>query len=491
MALLTALAGLLVFSHRLAAPSPWRDEAVTVAVVRRSAAQIADLVREVDLVHAPYYFLAHALLGRDADVVDVRRISVVAAALTAAALCGTARRAVLASPGGVGPGAARLAGLTAALVWVATPFASRYAQEARPYALAALLVTVSTYCLLRRWWAAYALTLLLLTAVNSTALLVLLAHAGWTLASPGTRRRAALAAAAGLALSAPLLLAQSRQRGQVAFLQPPAPADLLGHATFALGGTAGALLAAAVAVAACVLARARRAVLLGVLWGVAWVPLLWLVSQVQPLWTTRYLVPVAPGTCLLLATVVTAGWGATRSARSARGARVLPAAGLAAGLVAGTAVAGWHMQVVFRDSAIGHGEDLRGTAELIAEGARPGDGLLFVPDGEYRYRVVTQLYPEAFAGLEDLALAEPAATSGTLVGVPREPAEVARALAGVDRVWVVGGPGELLAATPADAATVVALQGWEVVQEADRRAFSVRLVEPAATPEPVTTTPSP
>ncbi len=488
-----------MFSHRLAAPSPWRDEAVTVAVVRRSAAQIADLVREVDLVHAPHYFLAHALLGRDADVVDVRWISVVAAALTAAALYGTARRAVLASPGGgpdggVGPGLARLAGLTAALVWVATPFASRYAQEARPYALAALLVTVSTYCLLRRWWAAYALTLLLITAVNSTALLVLLAHAGWTLASPGTRRRAALAAAAGLALSAPLLLAQSRQRGQVAFLQPPAPADLLGHATFALGGTAGALLAAAAAVVACVLARARRAVLLGVLWGVAWVPLLWLLSQVHPLWTTRYLVPVAPGTCLLLATVVTAGWGATRSARRARALPArpgVPAVGLAAALVAGTAAAGWHMQVVFRDSAIGHGEDLRGTAELIAEGARPGDGLLFVPDGEYRYRVVTQLYPEAFAGLEDLALAEPAAASGTLVGVPREPAQVAAALARVDRVWVVGGPGELLAATPADAATIVALQGWEVVQEADRRAFSVRLMEPAGAPEPVTTTPSP
>ena len=49
----------------------------------------------------------------------------------------------------VGPAVARLTGACAAALFVATPFVSRYAQEARPYALATLAATLGTYLLLR------------------------------------------------------------------------------------------------------------------------------------------------------------------------------------------------------------------------------------------------------------------------------------------------------------------------------------------------------
>ncbi|WP_432522572.1 glycosyltransferase family 39 protein [Kineococcus sp. SYSU DK006] len=467
-------AALVVFSWRLSTPSPWRDEAVTIAVANRSAEDVWRLVQHVDLVHAPFYFLVHALFGGSADVGDARWISVVAAALTAPLLFGLGRR--LAAPA-VGPGTARLTGATAAALFVAMPFVSRYAQEARPYAIATLLATASTYLLVRAGtghrrvpWAAYALTLPLLVAFNTVAALVLVAHAGWLLTAPArVLRRGAAAAAAGLAAALPLVLAQSRQSEQVAFLQRPALAELGSHVLFALGSSVVALVVAALAVALALWrARARRLLLVGLLWGVLPWPLLWALSQLKPFWTTRYLVFVAPGTCLLLAAVVTLAL--TRRHRAA------VAGATAALLVAGLAVTGLHMQFVFRDPQIGHAEDLRGTARYVAEHARPGDGLLFVPDGEYRYRVLTQLYPQAFAALDDIALAEPAAASATLVGQTLPADRLAQAVQGVRRIWVVGGTGRVVTATAADRETVRLLDaGYQLVSTEERRAFSVRL----------------
>jgi mannosyltransferase len=468
--LVAALVGGAVFSWRVATPSPWRDEAVTVAVASRTTEQIWRLVQDVDLVHAPFYFLAHALFGPSVDTVQVRWISVVAASLTAAVLYGVGRRAAAVA---VGPAASRLSGATAAALFVAMPFVSRYAQEARPYALATLVATTGTYLLLRAstarragWWVAYALTVPVLVALNAVAALVLLAHAGWALTGgPRVRWRAALAAGSGVLLAAPLLLAQSRQSEQVAFLQRPTLAELGAHVDFALGSSTLALVVAGVtALVALRWARARRLLLLGGLWGVLPWPLLWLVSQVHPLWTTRYLVFVAPGTCLFLAAVVTVAVRARRAA-------------LVGGLVvAALALTGLHMQFVFRSPTLGHTEDLRGTARYVAANARPGDGVLFVPDGEYRYRVLTQLYPEAFAGLDDLALVEPAAESATLVGTTVPAPHLWSALAGVDRVWVIGGVGPVVTKTPEDREAVRLLHGgYRLVSTEVRRGFSVKL----------------
>ncbi|WP_432561621.1 glycosyltransferase family 39 protein [Kineococcus sp. SYSU DK003] len=464
------VSALLVFSWRLGTPSPWRDEAVTIAVASRSAGQIRALVQDVDLVHAPFYFLTHALFGADVDIVQARWISVVAASLTAPLLYGLARRA--AAPA-VPVATARLTGVTAAALFVSMPFASRYAQEARPYALATLVATLGTYLLVRAgsshrraWWVAYALSIPVLVALNTVAALVLVAHAGWALAAGRTVRwRAAVAAGTGVVLSVPLLLAQDAQSAQVAFLQRPTVAELGGHVLFALGSSGVAVVVAGLAAALAVWrARARRLVLVGLLWGVLPWPLLWAVSQVTPFWTTRYLVFVVPGTCLLLASVVTV---ALR--------RRVPIV-VAATLVGAMTVTGLHMQLVFRSPTIGHAEDLRGTADYVATHARPGDGLLFLPDGEYRYRVLTQLYPEVFAPLDDIALERTATESATLVGTTVPARFLWQRMADVQRVWVIGGVGPVVTKTAADRETKRLLDnGYELVSTEEKRAFSVKL----------------
>ncbi|MGI4895694.1 MAG: glycosyltransferase family 39 protein [Janthinobacterium lividum] len=501
----TVLAG-FVFSFRLGVPSPWRDEAVTVAVASRSTEEIWRLVQHVDLVHAPFYFLAHLFFGSAVSVTEARSLSVVAAALTAPLLYGLTRRVALS---GAGPRRARLAGAAAAALWISMPFVSRYAQEARPYAAAALLATLSTYVLVRAstasttpsrrgWWIGYTVSIPLIVSFNTVAVLVLLAHAGWVLAATrGVAVRAGFAVLAGLLLALPLLVAQDAQREQVAFLLTPTLAELGEHFVLCLGSALGTVIAGVGAVLVVWRARARRLVVLGLLWGVVPIPLLWTLSQLRPLWTTRYLVFVAPGTCLLLAGIATvtlpllprllfprllrAGQvraGQVRAGQVRAGqVRVhwVPAA-LTVLLVSGMAVTGLHMQRVFRDPEIGHAENLRGTAQYLAANARPGDGLLFVPDGDYRYRILTQLYPQVFDQLSDIALAQPAASSATLVGVSLPADQLAGALAGVSRVWVVGGRGPVVTATATDRETVRLLtQGYVLAGERELGAFSVRL----------------
>ncbi|PPK97763.1 mannosyltransferase [Kineococcus xinjiangensis] len=461
---LAAAAGLVVFGWGAGMPSAWRDEAVTLAVASRSVGDILALARSVDLVHTPYYLLVHALFGSDPSLTAARWVSVVAAALTGPVLYGTARRA-----------ADRAVGCTAVALWLALPLVSRYAQEARPYALAALLAALSSYLLLRacarpgarRGWVLYALSLPVVLAVNTLAGLVLLGHAAWLLTAPGAAggpsaaarpgrvvllRRGGAAAAAGLLLAAPLVLAAQRQAGQVAFLQPPALRDLTGHVVATAGSRPGALLLVGAAALVLAAGRHRRLALLGAAWGALPVPLLWALAQVHPLWTTRYLVPTLPGLCLLLAGVAALGAGSLLArrgpapgARARGGWRLLPAVALVAALAA----TGLPRQLALR-GPVGHAEDVRGVAALVAERARPGDAVLFVPNGEYRYRVVVQSHPEAFAGLADVALARGPEESATLVGVEHGPEGISRAMADVERVWVIGRPGAMIAAEPGD-----------------------------------------
>ncbi len=466
----TVVAG-VVFSWRIGTPSPWRDEAVTIAVASRTTEQIWALVQKVDLVHAPFYFLAHALFGPGVDIVQARWISVVAAALTAPLLYGLGRR--LAQPA-VGPVTARLTGATAAALFVSMPFVSRYAQEARPYAMATLVATLGTYLLVRAgsaragrgWWIAYAASVPVLIALNTVAALVLVAQAGWALAAGrGTFVRGAVAAVVGLVVSVPLLLAQDAQSGQVAFLQRPTVAELGGHVWFALGSSWIAVAAAALAVTAAVWRgrarrpRPRRPAVGRPALAAAVDDLAGLAVLDDPLPRLR-----RPRTCLALAAVVTVGL------------RRRLVAGVAGLLVAVMAVTGLHMQFVFRSPTIGHAEDLRGTAAYVAAHARPGDGLLFLPDGEYRYRVLTQLYPEAFAGLDDIALEQTATESSTLVGTTVETPQLWKHVAGVGRIWVIGGVGPVVTKTPEDREVKRLLdQDYQLVSTEEKRAFSVKL----------------
>jgi len=101
------------------------DEVATADVAHRTAAQIGRLLPHIDGVFGPYYLFMHvwtAVVG--ASVLSLRLPTILAMA-GAAALTGELGRRLFGVPAGV------LAGLLLCLV----PNMSRYAAEARPYAM--------------------------------------------------------------------------------------------------------------------------------------------------------------------------------------------------------------------------------------------------------------------------------------------------------------------------------------------------------------------
>lgn len=444
--LVALVAAAAVFGYRVGTPSPWRDEGATMVIADRSFGEIVELISRLDLVHAAYYLLVHALLlvegsARLADAVPaVRLISVVAACGTAVLLVRVGRRL-----------GSTWVGLGAALALVAAPLATRYAQEARAYALVMLATTLATLLMLRaldrpgdrRAWRWYSAALVLAALLNVISLLVVVAHAVFVrVCAPRESHRGWLrGAAAGLGVAAPFVLATFLQRGQVDWLYSP-DADLLTgfyRAQYAdLGLLLGVLAAAVLLVrlpgradprrllpdgaARRVGATNRDALVLGLAWAVLPVVLLWLVSQAEPLYTWRYVIFTLPGTALVVGSLAT----------------VLRPVGLVVPLVL-LGLSGLHMQGVYRDPHMGHAEDMVGVGEYVAAHARPGDAVLWVPGGPGHMRTLQKLYPERYARLTDVALERSAAATATITGVEKEPEQIADALDGRTRVWLIAG----------------------------------------------------
>jgi mannosyltransferase len=413
-----ALVSAAIFSWQVARPSPWWDEAISRDVTSRPASEIIDLAEHVDLVHTTYYLLVHALLGSSATVTPIRMLSVLAAALTTALLVWLGREL----------GSARV-GVVAAALWTAAPLVSRYAQEARPYAMVALAATAATVALVRvcrrPWlpgrWVIYSVTLVAVGLLNVVALLIIVVHLSYLLvtSSPAVRRRWYLAVGSAVLALSPLLIASSRQSEQVAWLPVPDWTQLTGFllAEYASGVTVLALLLLAIAG----LGRGTHSPALGL--GLSWTLLppviLWTVSQAHPLFDWRYVFFAVPGAALALASLAT--W-------------LKPRWMIATVLV--LAIGGLHMQQVYRYAASGHGENIRGAAEAIAERAQPGDAVLFLPASR---RVIERGYPQAFRGVDDVALAETANQSATIWGVEEPADQIAASLHGHYRVWLVTG----------------------------------------------------
>ena len=423
----------LVYAVDLTRPSPWRDEVATIDAARRTVGGILALTRHVDAVHAAYYLLTRAVADVDPGpvrVLDGRLISLVALAFAAAGTVLIGRRT----------DGAR-SGLAAGLLLVVSPLASRFAAEARPFALATALAVAATLALLRALdrpsgprWAAYGVALAALGAVETLALpLLLAAHAVHLAATAYARHLArpagqgrpappagpgrpappawsavrpwAVAAVAAVAVVAPLALVVTGQRGQLSALASPAPRDLADYAISAAGSRAGLVLLVAAAGAAVVLAaRGRRASrgpadgrrpgvrpaapwataaagwLLPLAWGVGLPVAVWLVSQVEPLFRDRYVLFTLPGIALLVGRVLTR----------------LPLPLGVAVLLAVTG-AGLPAQASIRGPG-GHGEDIRALDVAVAGLRRPGDAVVFVPGSTAR---VVQLQPSVWAGLPD------------------------------------------------------------------------------------------
>jgi mannosyltransferase len=419
--------------QELGKPSPWRDEAVTLGVSTRSFSQIAHLFGHIDGVLVPYYLAMHVVLGNKPDIFLARLPSVIASALTAALLVALGARLF-------GLRAAYLAGA----LYTVVPMTSRYAQEARPYAITGLIAVCATFLLIEAldsghsgWFAGYTVAMVLLAYANLIALLLLTAHfvTVCSLRRAAPLRRWLLSSVGTVIVAAPLVWAGSHETVALRGLTRP---DLhkLGTVVSGFSGTwtAAWWLLGAVAIGLAMMAarrpmpaRSRHAAERSTpSASVAWPTVLpWLLlppvvlfalSQVKPFYSDRYLVFCLPAFALVIAGAVS------------RLPLPVPVA-----LVVVVATLTSTVQHNIRSEA-GHTEDLRNIARQVIGKSHPDDGLLFVPA---RLRVIDGAYPAMTRQVVDVALAKSGAASDTLYGTEIAPSAVLGAVAPHRRVWVV------------------------------------------------------
>lgn len=434
-----ALFTLAVTLWRIGGPSFWRDEGATLAAVHRSLPQLIRMLGQMDAVHGAYYLLMWPLVRlAGGGEFALRLPSALAMAAAAGLLTALGRR--LAGPA---------AGLAAGLSFAAVPAVSWFGQDARPFALETAIATAATYCFVRLletgnsvcpggrpagqtlwacWYTASLIALglanvfgLLLIAAHGTTLLVLRRRAGRQVA----HRWLAAVSVAGLVLLPLELLAWS-QRDQVRWLRTPLAGSLAN--TGRLAGTPGAVLAVAVIMAAALAVTAvagwsrfraawpGRLAALGLPWLVVPPALLIAVSQLQPVYTFRYIVFCEPALALLI------GAG-------------LAALGRVAGPIALALIvlAGLPAQLGERGPD-GHSDNIRAMDQIIARHARPGDAVLY-PQGPGMTSFAAA-YPYGLARLRNLTAGQSPAQAGTISGTNAPLPVVRSRLSRVSRVWV-------------------------------------------------------
>ncbi|MFF3437327.1 glycosyltransferase family 39 protein [Streptosporangium sp. NPDC002721] len=400
-------------------PSFWRDESVSVMAASMPLDDLWHLLGSIDRVHALYYLLLRPVAAFSTGELAMRLPSVVATAAAAYGVTVLGRR--LATPG---------AGLLAGLLYVALPMVSRYAQEARGYAIVTAVAVLATWVLVeatrrssRRWYLAYGACLVLLGWFHVYALLLVVAHVvtvlWWRVSSsssspPSSPRPEVLRFAAGLAVAAagvaPLaLLAAGQREAQLSWLKPSKLADVAWFGEEVAGTVGVALLLVALVIVGMFSDRRLAAVALP--W--ALLPFVSMaISLVHPVFNPRYVLFAVPAVALLAG----AGLNAVRP-------RALGWVGLV--LVAALTVP-THLTIREPDR---RPDNLRDMAATLLARQRPGDAVLYV--GENR-RLFAAVYEDAYRNLRDLTHAPGRRT-------PRTAAQFTAALEGVERVWLVTG----------------------------------------------------
>ena len=195
-------------------PWPWSDEGATYLALQRDWGQLLVLWRSPDAPMVPYYLAAKGWVTALQSAFP--HVSVLVALRLFSAAAATATVLVLYAL--VARNAGRIAGLVAGLVLISLPGFDRYAQEARSYALLALLATTS-WLAYDRWtdpgrkptltgsyrcpdgarrrerhstWLAaawYAISLAAVAAVHTFGLFQWPAHALAAMLTPGTARQ--------------------------------------------------------------------------------------------------------------------------------------------------------------------------------------------------------------------------------------------------------------------------------------------------------------
>lgn len=421
--LLPAAVAAVVVTYRAARPVPWRDEFASWSAATRTVPEIVALGRHIDGVLVPYYLFLHFWIGWFGDSPAAMR-----APSMLAMIAMTAAVAILATRF-----RGRAAGLLAGLLTAVLPVVSRYGQEARGYAFAALFATVATLAMAAalerpRWWrwVAYALCVLLVGLSHLISLLVVAGHlVAVVVAAVHERRRRPLwglpAAAAGV--GGVLLLTRDglgQQNAQLNWLSTAQPkiltsvpellflSPIVGGAVFAL------------ALFALHRGQPTPAIVRAVLLWLTVLPPIGLLFAydrlVGPIFVGRYLLFAVPLLCVL------AGAGLT--------ALRLPVA-LVAVLVVG--VLGLPLQSEVRRE---HSPfDYRAAAAVVGANEEPGDGIVYAPRGGWQLVDIGLEYYLRGRAPRDVLLAESETQDASLWAT--ECADPAACLKGVTRVWVV------------------------------------------------------
>ncbi|HEU5420545.1 MAG TPA: glycosyltransferase family 39 protein [Streptosporangiaceae bacterium] len=436
MRLLPPVVTFVVMMIGITAPSYWRDEAATMAAVKRPFGDMIQMLGNVDAVHGAYYVVAWVVVRVfGTGEMAMRMPSAIAMVIAAVFVAALGRR--LASP---------RAGLFAGLLFAVVPDISLYGQDARSYAMVTAMATIASYVLVRalgarhgrqrRWWITYAISIALLGILNIFGLLLLAAHGatiGLRMIRPaeGQSRRALLlrwlvAGCVGLLVTSPLIALGWMQRGQLSWLTAPGYAGLF-SVTKLIGPQLMSLAVLAAVVGGIVVAILRSPQRQAPEWlrTLPGLCLPWLIlppailligSAITPVYNFRYILFCVPAAALL----------------GGAGLAALGRIGGTAALVI-VALLSVNSQVFFRTPG-GHGDDIRQADRLIAATAKPGDVVLYTNNNAESFGAA---YSYGLGKLTNIELSQRPIPSATLGGVNVSPQVLHERLGRASRLWIV------------------------------------------------------
>jgi mannosyltransferase len=426
----------------ISVPSYWRDEAATLAAVRRPFGELIRMLGNVDAVHGAYYMVMWVLVRAFGTGEFAMRVpSAIAMAVAAGFVAALGRRLV--SP---------RAGLAAGVLFALVPDISLYGQDARSYAMVTAMATIASYVLIRalgaehghqrRWWITYAISVALLGILNIFGLLLVAAHGVTVLLrmvrpEEGQSRRAVLlrwfaAACAGLIVTSPLIVLGWMQRGQLSWLTAPGYAGVT-SVTKLIGPPAETFAVVIIFVVGITITVIRSRGLPAWFSTLPALCLPWLIlppaillagSAITPVYNFRYILFCVPAAVLL------GGAGVAALGRIG---------GIAAVVV--VAVLSVNSQIFVRTPG-GHGDDIRQADKLISVGAKPGDTGLYTNTNAEDFGAA---YTYGLSQLNNIDLAQRPVPSGTLGGINVSPDVLHTRLANASRLWIV----EIDASAPA------------------------------------------
>ena len=373
VSLLTGLSALLGF-WRLSSKSLWLDEAWSVLISDGSWSEMWTTVTQGHAYQGFYYVLLHQwmeLFGESEFA--VRSLSVLFGAATIPVLYLLGKSLF-----------GRTASLAACLVLALSAFFIRYQQEVRGYTVMLLLLTVSTYMLVKAlrdsslWpWSIYVVTSVLAVYTHLFSLWVLLIHF-MVLVLVGANLKRLVLTYGLVALGSSFMLRWLQTRGVLSpswMPESPSIAYLtrkLRHLVFNESVTVIAfalVLATGIGMSIYYIARFGRSswpVLLVLLWGTLPIAGTFIGSYIHPMLTARYLIVAFPGLALL------AGWSIARlRPLIVRLLVMLVLVGAAA-----PAMVTWY-------SSPGH--DWRGAVSHVLRHARPEDGVIAIRSQPWTY----------------------------------------------------------------------------------------------------------